>query len=419
MPLKSRVAVALALAAACGAAAAQEEGGGWWRDLLGWGVADGPPPAPPVDELPLPVPSPGPPQCGSATDCNSEFLEKIQILREELTATKAALKEAADTKSFAAAAEHQAKEVELTASLAELKKGLAELKKARAAACGPDGLPQPADDMRAVAMRAWEVRIAALLAPLEPAINTTLAIVHHGLSLAVAEGSMQIHIVPFPPAAEPPALAVDYSVALLGSLPDSATSRPRWLCQVPVGKGLTEEHVAKYHAESPQKVEGCSEEQLQFYAATFDGDAQHAAEDLWRVLLSPVGRLSLSWRLREAGYAARVGLNSNFGRELQQYNPRYMAHVPSPISSVWVSISDQNSGNSGDHQQQFARSKTFVEFVEAVVPRLSDLAGAQTHEPMLELALQTAVGSRTGFEEAIKVLDEGWVAARDAELAGE
>ena len=61
-------------------------------------------------------------------------------------------------------------------------------------------------------------------------------------------------------------------------------------------------------------------------------------------------------------------------------------------------------------------SKTFVEFVEAVVPRLSDLAGAQTQ--MLGLAHRTG-GAGYDLEEAIKVLDADWVAARDAELAGE
>ncbi len=37
---------------------------------------------------------------------------------------------------------------------------------------------------------------------------------------------------------------------------------------------------------------------------------------------------------------------------------------------------------------------------------------------MLGLALKTAGGNQ-GLEEAIKVLDEDWVAARNAELAGE
>lgn len=369
MPLKRMVAVAVALAATCAAAATQEL------------PPPHPPPAPPVDELPPPVPPPAPPQCGSTTDGSNEFLGKIQTLREELTATKAALKEAVDAKNYAAAAEHQAKEAQLTASLAELKK-------ARAAACGPDGLPQPADDMRAVAMRAWEERATALLAPLEPAINTTLAIMHQGLSLAAAEGSMKIRIVPSPPTAGPPPPAVvDYSVGW-GS------------CQVPVGKGLTEELVAKFpanfqqqqpqqaamlwahigHAMGPVAVDDCSEEQLQSYAATFDGDTLHAAEDLWRVLRSPVGFLSLRWRLHEAGYATRVELNSNtqdeYGRvhQKQKRNHFDLARVVSMEVAYGRAAEALKNHQFNIQNQHLERSETFVEFVEAEVQRLSDLA---------------------------------------------
>eukprot|EP01043_Picozoa_sp_COSAG02_P006512 COSAG02_NODE_186_length_30414_cov_24.815372_13_plen_384_part_00 len=375
--LKRTVAVVLALAATC--AAAQEL------------PPPHPPAASPVDELPPPVPPPAPPQCGSATDGSNELLGKIQTLREELTATKAALKEAVDAKNYAAAAEHQAKEAELTASLAELKK-------ARAAACGPDGLPQPADDMRAVAMRAWGERATALLAPLEPAINTTLAIMHQGLTLAAAEGSMKIRIVPSSPTARPPPpAAVDYSMGW-GS------------CQVPVGKGLTEELVAKFranfqqqqhqqrqnhqavygaltgHAIAPVAVDDCSEEQLQSYAATFDGDTLHAAEDLWRVLRSPVGFLSLRWRLHEAGYATRVELNSKTQDEYRGVHQKQTRNHFDLARVVSMEVAYGRAGEALKNQmvnqyneqskqnQHLERSETFVEFVEAEVQRLSDLA---------------------------------------------
>jgi hypothetical protein len=359
--------VAVALALALAAAAAQE-------------LPPPAPPAPPVDELPPPVPPPAPPQCGSATNGSNEFLGKIQTLREELTATKAALKQAVDAKNYAAAAGHQAKEAELTASLAELKK-------ARAAACGTDGLPQPADDMRAVAMRAWGERATALLAPLEPAINTTLAIMHQGLSLAAAEGSMKIRIVPSPPAAgPPPPAAVDYSVG--------------WgTCQVPVGKGLTEETVAKFRATKLQQqhrthsqqyrqdqwtyeaqhalapaADDCSEEQLQSYAATFDGDTLHAAEDLWRVLRSPVGFLSLRWRLHEAGYQTRVELNSNQKQKRNHFDLARVVSMEVAYGRAAEALKNQVNNQFKEQTQHLERSETFVGFVEAEVQRLSDLA---------------------------------------------
>ena len=135
------------------------------------------------------------------------------------------------------------------------------------------------------------------------------------------------------------------------------------------------------HAMAPVAVDDCSEEQLQSYAATFDGDTLHAAEDLWRVLRSRVGYLSLRWRLHKAGYAARVELASRHykyslrkGFDLAQVTSMKVAYGRAGEGLNPACPGSRHCVEIGLESGHLEGSETFAEFVEANVQSLSVLA---------------------------------------------
>jgi hypothetical protein len=304
---------------------------------------------------------------------------KVKAIREELAATKASLKQAVDGNNYGAAAEHQAKQAELTAKLDALRK-------AQVVACGLDMLPLSAADLQAAAMRAWQERVDVLLAPLEPAIATSLAIVQQSLSLAAVEGAMQIGIGKTGSTVD---RVVEYTVDL-------------GFCQVPVGRGIhevPESELVQYHEYSKLPVaknqygqvptnnpnsnpnsntnpkHTCSEEQLLSYVATFDGNTLHAFADLRRVLQSDVGRLSLRWRLHTAGLRSRAFTTVQRPTTLEAWNGMDENQRLLP----WLEVAYGRVGDAFDgpiqnykwgqdrEYTQLGVAESFAAYVEAVV----------------------------------------------------
>ena len=382
-------------------------------------------------------------QHSGAESCRSsdtESIAKVQDILEELTLTRLALKQAVKENNYVAAAEHQAKEAGLTATLTKTRTARA----ARAAECASGGFPLSATDMEVVAMAAWEEEVNALLLPLESAINTTLAILQHGLSLAAPEGYMVISIRPPSTDAlrrlrrerDPHKARLDErrrrnAIEYVGEYEDyemddemddemrgyhsgyqkeadpNLPATPEFstefvvhlgFCQVPVGQTVTESEVAEYHEavvfrrghNAPHHEHACSEEQLQSLAATFDGETLHAFQDLERVLLSVVGQLSLRWRLHEAGFTTRT----NFVMPQQSLSmTRNQATLPimlnqrgSGESGAWLEVGYGRAGRAhaqfsqpDSTQSMLTNSDSFVAYVEAVVKRRSALTEVYVH----------------------------------------
>jgi hypothetical protein len=280
-------------------------------------------PAPPSSE---PSTAGGESNCDDSGDATREFLSRMQAVQDQLTSTREAMEQAVEAKRFAEAAEHQARELELTTQRDELRQ-------ARVALCGAANRLEPAGNMEAVVARAWQARLDELMEPLEPAINTTLAIVQQSLRHAAAAGHTGIQI------GEANLLQQSY-------VPDDCTSCysvDLGFCKLLIAPDLTEEQLSEFYqgrtqpptqrqgnsydgvavaAEAlpaavvegevaygrppppppPPTPPGCSEATASALTATFDANTLHAYADYERVMRSKEGRLQLQWRLHEAGF---------------------------------------------------------------------------------------------------------------------
>ena len=126
------------------------------------------------------------PDCDDS-EASRELLSRMRELQDELAVTQQATQQAADAKQFTEAAEHQAREVELTAERDNLRSALIAL-------CGDPRLLETAADIEAVVSRTWQRRLDEMTGPMEAAINTTIAIVQQSLRHAAEAGHTGIQI---------------------------------------------------------------------------------------------------------------------------------------------------------------------------------------------------------------------------------
>ena len=257
-------------------------------------------PAPPSSE---PSTAGGESNCDDSGDATREFLSRMQAVQDQLTSTREAMEQAVEAKRFAEAAEHQARELELTTQRDELRQ-------ARVALCGAANRLEPAGNMEALVARAWQAHLDELLEPLEPAINTTLAIVQQSLRHAAAAGHTDIQIG-------------EVNLLQRSYVPDDCTSCysvDLGFCKLLIAPDLTEEQLSEFYQgrlqppppppyygqppppPTPPTPPGCSEATASALTATFDANTLHAYADYERVMRSKEGRLQLQWRLHEAGF---------------------------------------------------------------------------------------------------------------------
>ena len=170
---------------------------------------------------------------GGCDDGTDAFVARVQAAQQELTAAREAMEQAVTDKDFGAAAEHQARELELAAALDALKL-------ARVSACGASQLLEPAADMDATVTRAWQARLDQLLGPLEPAINTTLAIVQQSIRLAAEAGRTRVEI-------GSPSNAPNAQKSHVPAECTSCYGVDLTFCQVLVGPGLSEAQLNEYY----------------------------------------------------------------------------------------------------------------------------------------------------------------------------
>uniref|UniRef100_A0A7S0N3I5 Uncharacterized protein n=1 Tax=Pyramimonas obovata TaxID=1411642 RepID=A0A7S0N3I5_9CHLO len=272
-----------------------------------------------------------------------ELNASIRTVKQQLSETTLAMKAAVDAENYTAASEYQAEISKYTAQLEELKTSLfTAIKCKRNLAREPgETLPRPAKHMRAEFETKWEENMKKSLAPMQPAIQTVLQIIHDGMNLAAEKGYAGVNIQlvidrhPVTESVEDPVVCERRNRVLVPAkqtqlhVPEAVQYVVHMgFCTVPVGKDLTEAQVAEYARYLRVKCFGAKVDEvalaaevntMQVNGQLFDGEITHNFHDLNHVMCCDLARCYLMWNLSTSGYDVKITWSAQAANTLRSF----------------------------------------------------------------------------------------------------